>query len=98
MKKRKKKQHVSAKKKFVAAFCIIVLLFAGIRHFTNPNIPTNSKEEVEVKDVDMENAETLDRDMRPRTALSPRKMYGAPKKFNRVKGVHSWEKCYPIIS
>ena len=98
--RKKKKQHESAKKKFVAAFCIIVLLFAAIRHFTNPNIPTNNrgKEEVEVKDVDMENAETLDRDMRTRTALSPRKMYGVPKKFNRVKGVYSWEECFPDIN
>ncbi len=104
MKKKRHKQHTSNKKKFIGVFCVIMILFAGIRHLMKPEINMAAKEnvemteEVEVKDVDIEIEETLDRDERTRTALSPHQMYDARKKFNRVRGVHSWEECFPDIN
>ena len=102
MKRKYKRSHKSpsAKKKFVAFFCVVILAFAGIRYITKPSIPLNTggEKRSEMIEEAIENSGTLDRDARSRTALHPRKMTNEPRRFNKVRGVHSWEDCFPDIN
>lgn len=88
--KKKRKQHITAKRTFIAGFCAIILLFALIRYiFDIPSPISRLFQELEEPVV----IEEL-----PKTALLPSELYGTPRKYNRVKGVYSWDACFPDIN
>ncbi len=105
---KKRKHHTSSKRKFILLFCALMLIFAGVRHlFHLPSPVTEQKELIEETEEETTAVNTasgevrnipLDRDMRPRKGIHPQQMCSGERKYHRVKGVHSWDDCFPDIN
>ena len=88
---KKRKKYFTAKITFIAGFCAVVLLFALIRYAFDIPSPISLLFQPAEEPVTV--VEEL-----PKTALLPSQLYGSPKKYNRVKGVYSWDACFPDIN
>ena len=77
-------QYATPKRKFIVAFCATMLLFSAIRHIFD--IPTPVKFALPVKEKAITDA------------AGQATENAVQRRYNRIRGVRSWEDCFPDIN
>lgn len=80
-------QHTTPKARFVATFCITMLIFAAVRHVFSLSVPVKIGQRTAIVPVPA-----------PTQQGGAEGSVATQRTYNRVRGVHSWEDCFPDIN
>jgi len=89
MKKKKKSEGLlSRKNSFILVFCVVMLIFAGLRQILDIPSPAVVSPEV----LDEHGEENLIEEEMAEPVITDN------RKYNKVRGVHSWTACFPDVN
>lgn len=78
---------MTPKTKFVATFCVTMIMFSAVRHIFDISVPVRIGQQAEVVPIP---APTQQADAKGGVATQ--------RRYNKIRGVHSWEECFPDIN